>query len=102
MTLDPLHGFHPTHAARRVFGCLYRRGGSMRIGPLLRALGSTGMDERAFIEATFELCERYWITIVWRPDVPAATAEQTPLAAIDRLTATRFGRRKYRSGTRPA
>ena len=98
MSLDPLHGLHPSHEARCVFACLCRRGGSMRIGPLLRGLGSLGMDERIFLDAILELGERYWITIAWRKAAPGATAEEKPLAGIYRLTTTRFGRRKYRSG----
>ena len=69
----------------------------MRIGPLLRGLGSLGMDERAFLDAIFELGERYWITIGWRGSAPGAAAEEKPLAGIYRLTTTRFGRRKDRA-----
>ena len=70
----------------------------MRIGPLLRGLGSLGMSERTFLDAIFDLAERYWITIQWSKAAPGAmAAEEKPLAGIYRLTTTRFGRRKYRS-----
>jgi hypothetical protein len=95
MTLDPLYGFAPSPEARCVFACLHRRGGSMRLGPLLRRLG---MDERAFLDAVNELAERYWITVVWRKAAPGTAEEAThPLTEIYRLCTTRFGRRKYRS-----
>ena len=55
------------------------------------------MEERTFVDAIFELGERYWITIQWGKAAPDATAEDRPLAGIHRLTTTRFGRRKYRS-----
>jgi hypothetical protein len=97
MPLDPLHGLHPSHEARSIFACLCRRGGSMRVGPLLRGLGSLGLDERTILDAIVELGELYWITIAWRKTAPGATGAEKPLAGIDRLTATRFGRRKYRS-----
>ena len=78
MPLDPLHGLHPSPEARCLFACLYRRGGSMRIGPLLRGLGSLGIDQHSFVDAVFELGERYWITVVWRKAAPGATAEEEP------------------------
>ncbi len=93
--LDPLHGLHPSREARYLFAHLLRRGGSLRLGPLLRALG---MDERAFADAVTELADRYWIRIVWHKAALAAPdGEPLPLTAIDRLTTTRFGRKKYRS-----
>jgi hypothetical protein len=94
MPLDPLHGFHPSPQARCVFAFLHRRGGSMRLGPLLRCLG---MDRHAVVVALNELAERYWITVVWRKAVPGAADEDArPLTDIYRLCTTRFGRRKYR------
>lgn len=95
MTVDPMHGLHPSREARCVFAYLRRCGGSMRLGPLLRGLG---IDPRIFVEAVNELSERYWITIVWRRAAPETLAEETrPLTDIYRLCSTRFGRRKYRS-----
>src|SRR5262245_54000375 len=95
MTLDPLHGQHPSAEARCVFACLHRRGGSMRLGPLLRSLC---MDERIVSNALNDLCERYCITIVWRKAASAPPDEvPRPPTDIHRLCTTRFGRRKYRS-----
>jgi hypothetical protein len=96
MSLDPLHGLHPSREARCIFACLRRYGGSMRIGPLLRALG---MDRRIVLDAVHELGERYWITIVWgKAATGPSDADGRPLTDIHRLCTTRFGRRKYRSG----
>jgi hypothetical protein len=93
--LDPMHGLHPTREARYLFAYVLHRGGSLRLRPLVRALG---MDERAFADAVNDLVERYWIRIVWRKAALAAPEDEPPaLADIDRLTTTRFGRRKYRS-----
>ena len=95
MPLDPMHGLHPSPEARCVFAYLHRRGGSIRLRPLLRGLG---IDQRILIDAVNELGERYWITIVWRKAAPGtADDEARPLADIYRLCTTRFGRRKYRS-----
>jgi hypothetical protein len=93
--LDPLHGLHPSKEARWIFALLYRRGGSMRLRPLLRTLG---MNERAFVEAVADLAERYWIRIAWRKAALEAPDDRPhAVADIERLTTTRFGRRKYRS-----
>jgi hypothetical protein len=95
MPLDPLRGFHPSREARCVFAYLDRRGGSMRLGPLLRGLG---MDQGIVGDAVIELSERYWITVVWRKAAPGPADEDArPLTDIYRLCTTRFGRRKYRS-----
>jgi hypothetical protein len=94
MPIDPLHGgLHPSSAARYLFGYLHRRGGSVRLGPLLQGLG---MDRRVLIDAIMDLSERYWINIVWR-QAAADETEDRPLADVYRLCTTRFGRRKYRS-----
>jgi len=93
--LHPLHGLHPSRQARYLFAHLLHRGGSLRLGPLLRGVG---MDERTFAGAVADLADRYWIRIVWRKAALAAPADEPlPLTAIDRLTTTRFGRKKYRS-----
>ncbi|HEY7548019.1 MAG TPA: hypothetical protein VH913_00735 [Hyphomicrobiaceae bacterium] len=95
MPLDPLHGLHPSPQARCVFACLHQRGGSMRLGPLLRRLGR---DRRVIVDALNELRERYWITVVWRKAAPGTADEDSrPLTDIYRLCTTPFGRRKYRS-----
>ena len=95
MALDPLHGLHPSCEARCIFAYLHRRGGSVRMGPLLRGLG---LEPRIVLDAVYELSERYWITVVWRKAAPGSgDGEVRPLTGIYRLCTTRFGRRKYRS-----
>jgi hypothetical protein len=97
------YGLHPPCHARCIFAFLHRRGGSVRIGPLLRNLG---LDQRIVLEAVYELSERYWITIVWRETAPrpvsgpascGADEEACPLTDMHRLCTTPFGRRKYRA-----
>jgi hypothetical protein len=95
MTNDPLHGLHASREARYVFGYLHRRGGCMRLTPLLRHLR---MEPRDLAVAVSELAERYWITIVWRKTAASTPDDEPrPFADIDRLVTTRFGRRKYRT-----
>lgn len=90
-----MHGQHASREARYVFAYLVRRGGSMRLAPMLRHLR---IEPDVFVPAVTELAERYWITIVWRK-AAAAPPDDTPrpLTDLHRLVATRFGRRKYRS-----
>jgi hypothetical protein len=98
MAINPLHGLHPSSAARCLFGYLHRRGGCVRLGPLLQGLG---MDRRVLADAIMDLSERYWITVVWRKAAPGSDeTEDRPLTDIRRLCTTRFGRRKYRSSRR--
>jgi hypothetical protein len=94
-TTDPMYGRHASPEARYIFAYLHRRGGTMRLRPMLRHLR---MEPRAFIDATVELHERYWIRIVWRP-APPDTPEDAPrdYTEIERLVTTRFGRKKYRT-----
>ncbi|HEY1243722.1 MAG TPA: hypothetical protein VGF29_02730 [Hyphomicrobiaceae bacterium] len=95
MSLDPLHGLHPSREARCVFAYLHRRGGSVRLGPLLRGLA---MDQRVVLDALNDLSERYWITVVWRKAPPGTAHEDSrPFGDVYRLCTTRFGRRKYRT-----
>jgi hypothetical protein len=95
MTNDLLHDIHASREARYVFACLARRGGSMRLSPLLRHLR---MEPRTFVEAVTELAERYWIIIHWRKPVPGTPDDEPrPYTEIERLCTTRFGRRKYRT-----
>jgi hypothetical protein len=85
----------PSGAACYVFAYLHRRGGSQRLGPLLRGLG---MNERAFVDAVTELAERYWISVVWHKAEPATPDDEPrPLRDVYRLCTTRFGRQKYRA-----
>ena len=95
MTLDPMHSPHASREARYVFAYLYRRGGSVRLRPLMRHLR---LEPRDLVAAIIDLAELYWITIVWRTPAPGTPAEETrPLTDIDRLCTTRFGRKKYRA-----
>jgi hypothetical protein len=95
MSDDPMYGYHASHEARHVFSHLHRRGGSVRLAPLLRQLD---MEPRAFVGAVIELVERYWITVHWRKAPPGTPSEEDrPYTDIDRLCTTRFGRRKYRT-----
>ena len=85
---------HPSHEALAIFGYLHRRGGSMRLIPLLRHFR---MEPRTFIDAINDLNERCWLRIVWHkapPDTPPD--EPRPLTEVYRLCTTRFGRLKYR------
>ena len=68
MTHDPMDSPHGSREARYVFSYLDRRGGSVRLRPLLRGLA---IDPRIFIEAVNELNQRYWITIIWHKPRPA-------------------------------
>jgi hypothetical protein len=95
MTNDTHHDIHASREARYVFAYLARRGGTMRLGPMLRHLG---LEPRMFVEAVAELAERYWIVIHWRKPAPGTPDEETrPYTDIERLCSTRFGRRKYRT-----
>ena len=95
MTHDPMHSPHASREARYVFSYLERRGGSVRLRPLMRHLR---LEPRDLVAAITDLAELYWITIVWRKPTPGTPADETrPLTDIDRLCATRFGRKKYRA-----
>jgi hypothetical protein len=95
MTHDPMHGRHASREARYVFSYLHQRGGSMRLGPMLRHLR---IEPATLIAAVNELVERYWIAIVWRK-APAGMPDDEPrhFTDVDRLVTTRFGRKKYRT-----
>jgi hypothetical protein len=98
MNDDPLFGPYGQHAsaeARYLFGQLARRGGCMRMRPIVRHLG---LEPAILVAAITELVDRYWITLVWRPALPGTPEDEPrPHTDIDRLTTTRFGRKKYRS-----
>jgi hypothetical protein len=95
MTDDPMHGAHLPLEARYLFGQLARRGGCMRLKPIMHHLR---LEPAELVTAITELAERYWIKIIWRPS-PPGTPDDAPreLADIDRLATTRFGRKKYRT-----
>ena len=73
---------------------LQRRGGGMRVGPLLQA--STLSDD-ALVAAINELVERGWIDIVWRSP-EACRPELLPerFRDVRRIATTRTGRHCHR------
>ena len=74
MTDDPMDSPHGSREARYVFSYLDRRGGSLRLRPLLRGLA---IDPRIFIDAVNELNQRYWITIIWHKPTPGTPDDET-------------------------
>jgi len=74
---DPMHSPHPSREARYVFGYLYRRGGSMRLVPLMRHLR---LEPRDLVAAITDLAELYWITIVWQTTAvnPCVAVQEVP------------------------
>jgi hypothetical protein len=98
MNDDPLYGPYGRHAsteARYLFAYLAQRGGCMRLKPAERHLR---LEPAVLVTAITELVERYWITLVWRPAAPGTPEDEPrPYTDIDRLVATRFGRKKYRT-----
>ena len=75
MTPDPMDSPHASREARYVFGYVYRRGGSMRLRPLMRHLR---LEPRDLVAAIIDLTELYWITVVWRKPPPGTPARRTP------------------------
>jgi len=90
---EPLYIPPFSSTALYIFGHLQRRGGSMRIAPLLRELK---LEDNLFAAATNELNERGWIKVTWRKD-GARLPETIParFRACKRITTTRFGRWRY-------
>jgi hypothetical protein len=93
MRNEPLYIPPFSSTALYIFGRLLRRGGCMRIGPLLRDLK---LDHTQFANAINELQERGWIRITWRKD-GTRLPEHIParFAPCKRITTTRFGRWRY-------
>ena len=84
----------PSLPALRVMGLIARRGGTMRMAPLLDA-SKLSADELA--EAVNELALRGWVRIVWRgPDARRPESLPPRLREVRRVVATRFGRWRYR------
>lgn len=95
MTRDPMDSPHASGPARCVFAYIKRRGGTVRVRPLLRGLG---MDQRILVDAIIELRERYWIKIVWRKAAAVAPDDESRLITdIERIVTTRYGRHRYGS-----
>src|SRR5436190_1261174 len=77
----------PLFARTTIMWALVRRGGSLRIGPLLKVSGLSVDHICALLN---ELAERSWLRIAWRRTPLLSVPE--PLRYVDRITATRFGR----------
>ena len=69
---------------------LLRRGGGMRMGPLLRA---SDMSHDNLALAIKELAERWWIEIAWRgPSARRPCALPDRFRPVRRVATTRIGR----------
>ena len=79
--------------ALHVFGVLDRRGGTLRVYPLLR---SVGLPPDVLAAAVNELAGRGWVKITSRHPrdrMPADLPER--FRAVDRVTTTVFGRWRF-------
>lgn len=75
----------------RLYGLLGRRGGVLRLRPLLR---DSSLDASQIVTAINELSDRYRITITWRKCVDTSDPDRRRvLADIARITLTRLGRK---------
>jgi hypothetical protein len=67
----------------------------VRIRPIVRNSGLTTLQ---LADAFIELVERYWVVRTWRKCPPGTPPEEAEaIGNLERLTATRYGRRKYRT-----
>jgi hypothetical protein len=76
-----------------VFGVVARRGGLMRIRPLLQ---NAGLPPEALADAVNELMQRGWVRIGWRRPrarLPSGLPER--FREVDRIATTAFGRWRY-------
>jgi hypothetical protein len=74
----------------RVYGLLGRRGGVLRLRPLMR---DSGLDDPQIRAAINELTDRYRITVTWRKSVSTSDpTRRRVLADVERITLTRLGR----------
>ncbi len=83
-----------SYNAWRLMELLLRRGGGMRMEPLLRA---SDMSHDNLVLAIRELAERWWVDIVWR--APSARHPRTVperFRDVRRIVTTRTGRHCYR------
>jgi hypothetical protein len=80
--------------AMRLYGRLVEGSGTLRLKPLLE---TTGLSPEDLVATLNELKERCWIKIAWRHDPAASPDDETrPLRDAIRITATRFGRWRYK------
>ena len=81
---------HFSRLALYIFDFLRRRGGSMRLAPLLQETRLTPDD---LATAVNELAERCWVNIEWRaPRDPLPEGIPERFREAERVTTTRFGR----------
>jgi hypothetical protein len=76
-----------------IFSLLDRRGGAMRIHPLLQ---QSRLPPGDLVAAVNELAERCWVKIAWRHPrarLPAGLPER--FREVERVTTTAFGRWRY-------
>lgn len=82
-----------SHSAFSVFSLVARRGGTMRVAPLL---ARSRLPPRVLVDAINELAERGWVKIEWRNPrrrMPDGTPEC--FRTVERITTTAFGRWRY-------
>ena len=93
---DPLDDRAPriSRNAMNLYAQLVAGSGTMRFKPLLE---TTGLSPDDLVATINELKERCWIKIIWRhdPTIPP-DADSRPLRDAIRITATRFGRWRYK------
>lgn len=76
-----------------IFGLLARRGGTMRVGPLLQ---QSHLSTEELAAAVNELAERCWVKIAGRnPRIRMPGDLPERFRAIERVTTTAFGRWRY-------
>jgi hypothetical protein len=81
--------------SRQVMELLVRRGGTLRMCPLLEA---AGLDADALAAAVNELATRGWVKVVWRgPEARRPETLPERLREVVRIVATRFGRWRHRA-----
>jgi hypothetical protein len=76
---------------------LARHGGSLRIGPLH---SHANLPVEELCAALNELAERRWVEVTWRRTPCGRLPER--LRPVERITITRFGRRRMMPLPRPA
>jgi hypothetical protein len=94
--MDPLDDRAPriSRNAMRLYALLIAGSGTLRLKPLR---DTSGLSDADLVDTINELKERCWIKIIWRPDpIDPPDAETRPMRDLDRITACRFGRWRYK------
>jgi hypothetical protein len=80
--------------AMTLYAQLLDGSGTLRLKPLR---DTSGLSDADLVDTVNELKERCWIKITWRrdPTIPP-DAETRPMRDLDRITACRFGRWRYK------